>query len=269
MTFDQYISNPMGIKNSVFSNREMYRELYTKKLDAILVREVGKIKYELFYSKDKYYIYLKIPSENIAKFYYDVVIEFYSNDSKVMNSRDLKNYYVRFYSNDPSFVYTFAHAMIKNKLFITDLLPLMSRQAIKKVAVEKNPTNQIGYVKSLYFAYLTIKRYGLFNKIKFESEGSKYNKRYLLEKIKPADLSIEERQMLGAEIREEKKREKREQKKESQKAINANRFNDDSVSDYDNISIVRKTKTTPRGTSKTGNIKQTRKIKKSKFLGKF
>ncbi len=46
MTFDQYINNPMGIKNAVFSAREMYKELYTKKLNVILVREVGKVLYK-------------------------------------------------------------------------------------------------------------------------------------------------------------------------------------------------------------------------------
>ena len=33
MTFDEYIQNPMGIKNAVFSHREMYRELYKNKFN--------------------------------------------------------------------------------------------------------------------------------------------------------------------------------------------------------------------------------------------
>ena len=36
MTFDQYIQNAMGIKNAVISNREMYRTMYTEKLNKIL-----------------------------------------------------------------------------------------------------------------------------------------------------------------------------------------------------------------------------------------
>ena len=28
MTFDEYISNPMGRKNAVFSGREMFRTMY-------------------------------------------------------------------------------------------------------------------------------------------------------------------------------------------------------------------------------------------------
>ena len=37
MTFDQYIQNPMGVANSVMSNREMYRNMYMMKLDSIMV----------------------------------------------------------------------------------------------------------------------------------------------------------------------------------------------------------------------------------------
>ena len=75
MTFDQYIQNPMGIANSVMSNREMYRSMYSMKLDAIMVREMGKIDYKLYKDKNSYYAYIKVPSEVVEKFYYDVVIE--------------------------------------------------------------------------------------------------------------------------------------------------------------------------------------------------
>ena len=47
MTFDEYINNPMGIKSAVISNREMYRKMYTEKFDKVMVREVGKMDYQL------------------------------------------------------------------------------------------------------------------------------------------------------------------------------------------------------------------------------
>ena len=97
MTYDQYIQNPMGIKNAVFSNRELYRGLYTGKLNKILVREGGKIEYHLYKGRKKYYAFIKVPSEVVEKFYYDVVIEFSEPEGKT--PRDLRGYNVRFYSN--------------------------------------------------------------------------------------------------------------------------------------------------------------------------
>lgn len=193
MTYDQYIQNPMGVANAVISNRNMYRELYMGKLDKILVREMGKIDYTLYKSKSKYYVYIKIPSEVIEKFYYDVVIEFSEPKDKSLLDSTLKNYNVKFYSNDPSFVYTFAHAFIKNKMFIDELKGLMSKDAIRNVASEKNPSNQVGYVKSLYFAYLYLKRENVFNKNKFIL-AKEIDWKRLEKTIIPADLKIAQRQ---------------------------------------------------------------------------
>ena len=207
MTYDQYIQNPMGVANAVISNRNMYRELYMNKLDKILVREMGKIDYTLYKSNKKYYVYIKIPSEVVEKFYYDVVIEFSEPKDKSLLDSSLKNYNVKFYSNDPSFVYTFAHAFIKNKMFIDELKGRMSQEAIKQVAVEKNPSNQVGYVKSLYFAYLYLKRENVFNKNKFIL-AKEINWKHLERVITPADLKIAQRQDAAKEKAAENKRAK-------------------------------------------------------------
>lgn len=210
MTYEQYIQNPMGVSNAVFSNRNMYRDLYMRKLEKIMVREMGKIDYTLYSHKDKYYVYIKIPSEVVEKFYYDVVIEFIPPKDKKLNDSSLTNYIVKFYSNDPSFVYTFAHAFIKNDMFINELKGVMSKEAIKKAAVEKNPGNQIGYVKSLYFAYLILKKENVFNKKKFLL-AKDINWKKLEKEITPADIKIAQRQDAARDKALKAKKEKQEQ----------------------------------------------------------
>lgn len=206
MTFDQYIQNPMGIANSVISNREMYRNMYMIKLDTIMVREMGKIDYHLYKdkSKDRYYAYIKVPSEVVEKFYYDVVIEF-TPEKGAKPSKSLKDYNVRFYSNDPAFVYTFAHAFIKNKMFIMEYTDKMSKEAVKKKAVTKNPMDTVGYVKSLFFAYLIMKRFNLFEKVLYID---KYNEKFVKQNIMNADRKIALRTEAGQEISTKEKRAK-------------------------------------------------------------
>lgn len=204
MTFDQYIQNPMGIANSVMSNREMYRSMYSMKLDAIMVREMGKIDYKLYKGKNSYYAYIKVPSEVVEKFYYDVVIEFRPGKNTKSGDKTLKNYDVRFYSNDPAFVYTFAHAFIKNDLFISRYADKMSKEAVKHVAKEKNPHNTVGYVKSLFFAYLIMIKFGLFNIIKYTD---KYDEKRLKSSIMNASEKIALRTELGQEYNSKKKKE--------------------------------------------------------------
>ena len=258
MSFDQYIANPMGIKNAVFSNREIYRNLYTEKLDKILVREVGKVKYKLYKNGDEFLVYLKIPSEPIEKFYYDVVIQFYTDDIAIKSSRSLKDYYVKFYSNDPSFVYTFAHAMLTNDMFIRDLVPRMSKQAVKKAATEKNPKNEIGYVKSIYFAYLIMRNYSLFEKINYETYGEKYNKKRLLEEIVHADIKIEARQLAQQELNKKNKKE-RQANKEKRVSINT-----------DNVSYSKNNIKGVKRTSMVGYTNRSKnKVKKSSTIKRF
>lgn len=208
ITFTQYINNPLGDKSSVITNRGMYQKMYREKLDKILLREGGKVEYSLYTSKENYYIHFKIPSEVVDKFYYDTIIEFYPPDAIKSKSDSLRDYYVKFYSNDPAFVYTFAHAFIKNGLFIEDLESKMSKEAIRNVAKEKNPKNLVGYVKSLFFAYLLINDYGLFSKTLYNHTAEKYNKSKLLKNIYHADDTIKARQEAEEKQRKKQKREK-------------------------------------------------------------
>lgn len=249
MTFDEYINNPMGIKNSVISNREMYRTMYMTKLDKILVRETGTITYKLYKDKNKYYCYMKIPSEVVPNFYYDVIAEFTEpKDKKIPLDATLKNYNVRFFSNDPSFVFTFCHAFIKNKLFITDYSDKMSKEAIKKRAVEKNPQEIVGYVKSLYFMYLIMRKKDLFLKIKY---SDLYNEKTVKKEIMEADKKIHLRQESSRKKSIEKKKEKQQLKD------NINRSSmERGIHTTNSVKSIKSTGVT----KKTNAIKRTKKI---------
>lgn len=240
MTFDDYIQNPMGRENAVISNRSMYRDLYKAKLDKILVRENGKIEHKCYSIGLKYMCYLKIPSEVVPDFYYDVLIEF-TPPKKLVHGGSLKDFNVKFYSNDPSFVYTFAHAFIKNNLFITAYADKMSKEAIEKVAKEKNPGNQVGYVKSLYFAYLFMQSRGLFNKLRYVDI---YSEAAVKKQVMHADEKIKARQEAASAKSKKASRERKVQKSE---------IEDDKNQLVRNVPFMRKS--TP-----TGNINKTTSV---------
>lgn len=253
MTFDNYIVNPMGIKNSVFSQREMYRELYRQKLDKILVREGGKVNYKLYKDKDNYYAWFKIPSEVISNFYYDVVIKFIPKSNAVKLTKSLKEYNVKFYSNDPAFVFTFAYAMEKNKLFIDELAPVMSQEALKERAKERNPKSEVGYVKSLFFAYLLMRQYNLFDKLLYEENGISFNIKELLSKITPADKKIRDRQEAQIELNK---------KNRIAKAKEANKERDKEMKTTNNTTTSKMTKNfnISKKSKTVGRIKRTKKF---------
>lgn len=250
MSFDKYIDNPSG-GATVITNRSMYKDMYKSKFDNVLLRESGKIEWKVYYTndgQDSYYIYMKIPSEVIEKFYYDVVIRLFTTENRKKSNSNLREYAVEFYSNDPAFVYTFAHAFNKNHLFIKDLEPKMSKTALKDAAKIKNPKDNVWYVKSLYFAYLTMERYHLFNRNILKQHGTKYNKRELLSKITHATEKIEARQEAEEKLRKEKAKVKKAERKDK-----------DLQSKQTRTSGITKTSTVSKTSRNTNKVKTTKR----------
>lgn len=210
MTFEEYISNPLGKQNSVLNSatREGMRALYTNKFDNILLRENNKIEYYLFKDREHniYWAYFKIPSEEVKKFYYDVVIKFSATQKTLGGGSNLFKYDVQFYSNDPAFVFTYAYVFNKEKMFIKELTKKMSREALTKKPREKNSKELVGYVKSLYFAYLLMQNRSLNKKSRFEAETIPYQHLVTyMKKIVPADAKVADRQERGKGISHKKK----------------------------------------------------------------
>ena len=212
MTFNSYINNPGGKGSSVVPNKELIKETFTKQWDDLRLKENGLIMYHMYTDAKDFYIHFKIPSGLIDKFYYDVVIRFYPREANQAMNRSLSEYGVQFYSNDPSFVFTYCYAFKSNGLFIRDLEGRMSRLALKQPAKIKNPKNEVGYVKTIYYAYLEMKRNDLFNKGKWEGRASKYSKTIWNNTITHADDKIKDAQELQSAKRKEDKKLKAKEK---------------------------------------------------------
>ena len=259
MTFRQYIANPMGKHNAVFSQREVFRQIYTDKFDKVFLREAGKIAYSMYVDTktDRYVIHIKIPSETVKNFYYDAVIMFYSNDAAAKSSPSLQDYFVKFFSNDPAFVFTYLRVFLKNDLFFEDLKPKASKLALTKDPKIKNPYEVPGYSKILYFAYLFMKSKNLFAKHMYTSYGLPYSPKKLLDKVEHTDTKIADRQEQGERQAKEKAEQKREEKKQqaqtrttitnspsgNMKAVKQSKITS-TVNKTKNVNTVRTTKTT-------------------------
>ena len=251
MSFDKYIDNPSG-GASVINNRQMYKDLYRSKFEKVLLKEGGGIKYSVYHADDKndsYYIYFKIPSESIDNFYYDVVIHLFTHMMPKKVNMTLRQYQVEFYSNDPAFTYTHVHAFAKNHLFIKDLEHKMSSKALSEKAKERNPKDNVWYVKSLYFAYLAMEKYGLFNRATLQMISKPYSKHVFDNKIVHADTKIKARQDAAAK---------------AEKAKAESRSNE--IKEYnDSRNLRHKTQTSKVSTvSKVSKISKTTKVTKKR-----
>lgn len=191
MTLLDYIKNPSG--DSTMTQRGLYQNFYAKKFDALLLRENGRLDHTLYNNGDEYLIHFKIPSETIENFYYDVVFQFIPKDNNARSSPNLNNYYTKFFSNDPAFIFTYAHVFLKEGLLVDDLASKIGAKATKEAPKETNPKKIIGYVKTFYFAYLFMKAKGLFNKVVFRGNGKKYFKTPFVLSIESAQSKVDKR----------------------------------------------------------------------------
>lgn len=198
ISFNRYINNPEIIKGAATnSQRRLIRQDYEKRFDAILVREAGTVAYYLFKDtkvENRYYAHLMIPSEKTNNLYYDVVIELTLENPEQLVS-DMSNYTVRFYANDPAFIFTWAYSFNKKDLIIDWLKPKLNKKCLTDKPVIRNPNMQTGYVKSIYFAYYYMKLNRLFNIAKWE-KAQPLNKSKFLKSIMNSDDKLIDNQRL-------------------------------------------------------------------------
>lgn len=209
MSMNQYILNPAMKSNAVLNAtaRELIKKNYQQKFDNLMLRENGKVDYYLFTETEKniYWVYMKVPSEVVPKFYYDVVFKF-TPSANTGYFDDIFKYNMKVYSNDPNFVFTFAYVFNQNGLFLSELTSKMSKEALTKAPEIKNPTEQIGYEKDIYFAYLIMKNRGIHKIGRFKAESKPLDVKFLLTNVMHADEKIELRQEEGKKYSKSKKK---------------------------------------------------------------
>lgn len=191
MTLLEYIDNPMGGR---ITQKDVIRRFYTDKFDKLLLRENGHIEHHLYMIGNVFIIHFKIPSEAVEKVYYDVVFEFSPSKKEDIASQSLENYNVRFFSNDPAFVFNYAYVFKSKGLLIEDLSPLLGKAPLNDAPKVTNPNKIVGHVKSFYFAYLFMKTKGLFKKVVFTGNKKTYISSIFKQQIATAESKLEERQ---------------------------------------------------------------------------
>ena len=175
----QIYQNPAGKGSAQISSRYTVKADLKKRYDKL--KEDGK-EFELnVYGDEKTFVLVfKVPSEQKDEkdLRYDVVLELIRGISG--SSISLLRYYLRFWSNSPAFKFTYAHAAYKNGWIPKWLVSKTSRKSRVTAAKVRNPTDRMGFEKSIYFAILYLEENELF-KVQYLTKLSKglINKKFL------------------------------------------------------------------------------------------
>lgn len=146
-----FIKKPMGASIDP-STLQSYMSSYTK-----LNGEKKISVHATCQIEDSYYFHMKVPSESQTvngkeHYFYDVVIRFYSTNENVLNGSTLTLYDVQFYSNSPSFMYTYAYIYKQNDMLIETLYDKLDPDYIDVPPTKTNPSMKRSYDKSIFLA---------------------------------------------------------------------------------------------------------------------
>ena len=155
LTLKGYLNNPMGKGVPIAGNQDAIKQNYIQQEESI--KDLIQVKW--YNLKDRVFIaHLKIPSGNKRNtdhtLYYDVVLEFYADAKRSRSTID--EVPMKVFSNAPSFVFSYAHVFIHEKLLVDWAKDLYPREVVRKPPRERNSYGLVGYEKSLYIACLHI-----------------------------------------------------------------------------------------------------------------
>lgn len=149
MNIREYLDNPMG-KGAIIPGKQAIISDYDARFKKLI--EDNKFSIKIYKDKDDYYFHIIQGSESERGNDYDVIIKFYPKDKTNKAEDSIINYEISFFSNCPSFTYTYAYAYNVVGLLIDILAKKYDEKILSMNPVVKNPSNMVHYEKSLYFA---------------------------------------------------------------------------------------------------------------------
>lgn len=139
-TLDEFLKAPFGepeIKSNDFENS--YRRIKNK-IDFVSYTTID----------DNHLVHYTVGSETNKGEKYDVVLLFFTDDETLKKRDSLSGYYVKFFSNSPSFIYQYA-ALYKEKGFLIDMLyEKMDKDYMDVLPTKTNGAKKMSYDKSIY-----------------------------------------------------------------------------------------------------------------------
>jgi hypothetical protein len=218
-TLKEFMDNPMGKGSTAIPNRKLISDDFAKRYNKLI--KTKKFEHTVYKDGDDYYFHIKVPSESERNNTYDVVLHFTQGEESFHNDNFLNRYYVKFFSNCPSFTFTFAYVFNLYGLLIESLPNKYRDEVLEDDPITRNPGEIISYEKSTYFAcYHIMQNNRLMNKMYLNSVAKPYIASEFNELIRTDDRIKLEIEKENQRISREKQKEK-ENKKEEPKSNNA------------------------------------------------
>lgn len=257
MDIRQYLDNPMG-KGAIIQGKQLIIDDLDKRFEKLNTDK--KIESDVYKDGNNYIFHIKLPSESERDNTYDVVIEFSPVDKTSLSDESIINYNVKFFSNCPSFIFTYAYAYNDKNLFIDFLSKKLDEQVLKNAPVVKNPMNIVNFEKSIYFACKYLVEEKNLNKNYLKSFVQRFKKKDFIHSIRTQAQIMEEIKKAKLLLNDEKEKERR---KEDKPKRTKNILNKENTPNGVNLIKPKQSTTKEKGVNKVNKIKPKTSTSKS------
>lgn len=205
-TLKSFLTNPTGDAGTQAIARKSTLEAYEVKLRTLLKSNKTKLKINYLKVEDSLFMHLEIPSETFDKFFYDVLIEFENFED---SQTTLETNRINFFSNSPSFAYTYAHTFQVFGISIIDLSNKFPDKIFTELPKVRNPDYHTFYEKTITFALIYIRDNSLTTVSNFKSKIQKLP----ASKLGKGIISLEDKMTLYAALKSGEARKKKAEKR--------------------------------------------------------
>lgn len=182
-----FFNNPAG-KGSTILNINATKSQFNARYNEIQER----IHHKIYFVKKSIYFLINIPS-SVNGIMYDIVVKFEPTPKSAGES--ITDMSMEMFSNSPSFLYTFANAYDKQKIFAKEFKRKLSSKMLKDIAKTKNPYGILSYDFSIYSALYYILSNDLTKISNLETFAIKTNLNEVIRSVKNADALQKDRKL--------------------------------------------------------------------------
>lgn len=193
MTLKDFLTNPSG-KGDTALNTKAIASILDSKYSKLLEKKERLIKCTIYkvLTKEVYYIHLVIPTETERDNTYDVVIQLSDLEGAHKHETSIVNYDAKFFSNAPSFAYTYAKVYRDNELLIQSLQNKFDKQQLTGNPDMRNRYGIVGYDKYLYFGVKYIMESKMLSKLTIGYRSIRYSAAVFVPQIRSIDKIMQE-----------------------------------------------------------------------------
>lgn len=222
ITISEFMNNPAGKGSNIIPNRQLIIDDFRRRYKQIL--EHHKFDVTIYKNKEDYFFHVIVPSEDKDKdVTYDVVIQFTMADEDFKNDISLNRYFVKFFSNCPSFTFTYTYVYAENDLLADGFQVKYRDEVLDAPPVVRNPNEVISFEKSTYFACLHLLDKNVYmNKLYLNTHIRSTNIDALIKKIRTTDTILMQYKRAQNKQKKEKEKLKQEIEKKLKSPIKTN-----------------------------------------------